>query len=522
MENRYLTIDSLIGYCKENHISHFSKKETGKSIVVSTFGELGNSINDKFQIEDPGLMPVTLKACHCGINRNNSKISEAVMAKALPSFKNKPILAEIIDGDFGSHAMEYVEDSKGDWFIRYIERAVGIVPESCNARLEYDKEKDRMYTIVDGYIYNYYGNETSDIIKRKNGTKVSVELEVNEFDWDDEDGSLEILDFTFSGVTLLGENVAEGMEGSRLDLSKLPENNTMDYSQQLIEMQSKLDTIIDCFNKDTLGKGDKMLDNETNIVMEETVEEVTETVEKSTIDVSESTTEEIVEEVVEETESTEVAPAEVEVATEEFSEDEVAEETEVETTEDAEGEAEEVVEETVEAEDEVVEETEEVVEETVEVVETVEDEIVEDEVVVEENAEFEALKSEFEEYKANHSYTNEEVEELQNFKADVEFKEIHSKRESVMNDEKYSSISEFDYDEDGNVVFKNEAYGELHKNMDNYSVEELEKELKTIFADHVMNGGNFSQSTEEEVKVTKTLFASTSKNISSKRYGNLF
>ena len=174
MIDRILTIDSLIEYCEKNKLSHFNANESGKPIVVNTFGRI--SFSDS---QDPSLMKVTLKACHCGINRNNYKISEESMEATFPTFANKPILAEIVtddngEKDFGSHAMSFETDEEGNEFIHYIEQPVGIIPETNNILLEYDKVQDKPYTIVDGYIFNYYGNETADIISRKNVTKVSV------------------------------------------------------------------------------------------------------------------------------------------------------------------------------------------------------------------------------------------------------------------------------------------------------------------------------------------------------------
>lgn len=460
MENRIITFDSLIEYCKTNNIQKFSSKETGKPIIVSTFGNMDIAKPNKFSEADSSLMPITMKACHTGINRNNSKISETTMAKALPSFMNKPILAEIKDGDFGSHAMEYVEDNDGNFFVRYIERAVGIVPESCNAHLEYDKTKDKMYTIVDGYIFNYYGNETAEILKKKNGTKVSVEIEVNEFEWSQDDNCLEILDFTFSGVTLLGEDIAEGMEGSRLDLSKLP-TAELNYSKQLIEMQEKLDVLINCINNTNSERKEETFVADTNNEVTETVEEVIE-----------ETTDEVVEETSEETPETD----------------------EVETTE-------ETVTETMELEGEAGE-TEEIVEEVVEeAVEETENETA--------DSEYELLKVEYEEYKNTHSHTNEEFEDLKKYRDDAEFEKTHTERENILADDKYSVLSE------------NEAFAELKKNMDNYSLADLEKEAKVIFADHVASIGTFSAKPESKMSSVK-LFTNVNKNKKTGRYGDLF
>ena len=42
--------------------------------------------------------------------------------------------------------------------------------------------------------------------------------------------------------------------------------------------------------------------------------------------------------------------------------------------------------------------------------------------------------------------------------------------------------------------------------MDNYSVEELEKEAKVILADHITNGGTFSMKTNDESKTVSKKF----------------
>lgn len=106
---------------------------------------------------------------------------------------------------------------------------------------------------------------------------------------------------------------------------------------------------------------------------------------------------------------------------------------------------------------------------------------------------------------------------LVQFKADTENAELHAQREAILGNEKYSVLAE----KDENDVYKNEAYAKLVSEMDNYSLTDLEKELKSVFADYITNGGQFAYAGEEKSTVTKKLFAnSTSKKTG--RYGNLF
>lgn len=153
------------------------------------------------------------------------------MEQALPSLKDRPILGDIVkldDGtyDFFSHDFEVDEDT-GE--ITYIEKPIGVTQDTENAYLEYDEERDVYFVIVCGVIWEEYGNQAADIIRRKNGTKVSVELSISDLSFNSKEKYLEINDFYFSGITCLGTNpetnvkIEEGMEGSRLDLTTFNE-----------------------------------------------------------------------------------------------------------------------------------------------------------------------------------------------------------------------------------------------------------------------------------------------------------
>lgn len=119
-------------------------------------------------------------------------------------------------------------------------------------------------------------------------------------------------------------------------------------------------------------------------------------------------------------------------------------------------------------------------------------------------------KAELESMRSNYSL-------LAQFKEDTEKAQLHAQREEVLSNEKYSVLAE----KDENNEYKNEAYAKLVSEMDNYSLADLEKELKSVFADYITNGGQFAYNGEPEKPVSKKLFAiSTGEKPS--RYGNLF
>lgn len=145
------------------------------------------------------------------------------------------------------------------------------------------------------------------------------------------------------------------------------------------------------------------------------------------------------------------------------------------------------------------------------------EEVQEDETVVEasveetvEMSELDSLKSEYEEYKNSHSHTNEEFDELQKYHDDAEFEKIHAERETMLSDEKYSVLAE------------NEAFAELKKNMDNYSLADLEKEAKVIFADYVSSVGTFSMNDSNNKSTSKIRFSMKKDTGKAKAYSTLF
>lgn len=258
MPRKYLNLDDLLLFCKKNNFNHFSANETGAPIIVQTPGrfELNGEAND-------GLTPVRLVACHTNINRNNSSISKEAMESALPSFSNRPILGyihQLEDGtwDFYSHNMEVVEDEneKDGARIDYLETPVGIIPESCNAHLEYDEENNVYRTCVNGFIFEEY-SKAGDILRAKGISNVSVEIAINDMSYNSDDGYLSINDFYFMGVTILGRdedgNIVEpGMAGSNITLGSFSaENNSMlnnDIHNTLIDTLKKLNETLEKFN----------------------------------------------------------------------------------------------------------------------------------------------------------------------------------------------------------------------------------------------------------------------------------
>ena len=258
--HKILTLDNLYQFFVEQNKSvNFSSKENGNPIVVSMPANFEISENDM-----PGMLKLKLKVCHIDTNRNGSHISKENMEKAMPTLKYRPILAyihQLDDGtyDFYAHNMEIVEDENGEEKINYIEKQVGCFTTD-DPYLEYDKDNDKTYVNAYAVIPEEY-TEAANIIRRKNGTKVSCELVIDELSYNAKEKYLDLTSFYFGGCTLLGcdENgneIGEGMLGSRADIADFCHKKPVfDYQEKLVEMLDKLNNTLSNFNKNNAEEG---------------------------------------------------------------------------------------------------------------------------------------------------------------------------------------------------------------------------------------------------------------------------
>ena len=109
---------------------------------------------------------------------------------------------------------------------------------------------------------------------------------------------------------------------------------------------------------------------------------------------------------------------------------------------------------------------------------------------------------------------------LKEFKENAEKNELHSQKEELINSEKYSILAE----KNENGEYANTAFAELVKNMDNYSLTDLETQIKVIHSDYISEHSNFSANKPVENKtVSMKMFANpNTKKTKSSRYGDLF
>lgn len=422
-------------------------------------------INDEF----------TLCKCYVqgvGKNRNFSYMSKENIQRCLPTLSYAPVVGHLIDkldedgnptGEkyMGGHDY-YIDD---DWNLKSACVPYGVVKADSfdfETVKEYEDEIETEYLTAEVVLWTGRYPELMEAIYSDDFYfNESMEISVSEYRPYEEDSKYtELTDFTYSALCLLG----------KADDKTSPEHTEPCFVEsKVIPVQYSLER--EEFSK-VMGELKNELafyfnkDNtdgkEDEVVENENEkEEVIETVEE----INEESTEEVVENTTDET-----PDAEVNEDTNTESENEEAQEDET------------VVEASVE----------ETVEETVEM------------------SELDSLKAEYEEYKNSHSHTNEEFDELQKYHDDAEFEKIHAERDAMLSDEKYSVLAE------------NKAFAELKKNMDNYSLADLEKEAKVIFADYVSSVGTFSMNDSNKKSTSKIRFSMEKDTGKIKAYSTLF
>ena len=319
---------------KYKRSTHFSAEKTGHQIFVQVPAEF--KVEKDVDYKDNSLLFCKVKLMHSGENRNHSSVTDDALKKASKTLAYKPILANFMEyedketgemlKDFTSHDMELNDDGS----TTYIEKQVGCFTSD---KPFFEVEDETGHNFLYGYCaipVDY--TEAASIIERKNGTKISVELAVNEMSYNSKERVLELTDVVIMGATLLGKDpetkkdVGEGMLNARLDIADFSEKNNSlfsDYDSTLIDLQERLEKLESaCFNNKNNDKGKE---EKIEVDKEKFEDEVTETVE---VTETEETTEEEV------TVSENASEETVDETSEEVTENESSDEEKNDTTEE--------------------------------------------------------------------------------------------------------------------------------------------------------------------------------------------
>lgn len=566
---KILTVDDLIKFCQEQKFAKFSSKETGYQLAVKvpTTFEVDDNVDENHR----GMMKLKFRIFHTGLNRNNSFVSKESATKAMNTIADRPVLAAIhqLDSgewDFEGHEMEIVTDENGNEELRYIESQVG---SFSSEPAFWESENGKDYVCAYAYISREY-TKACEIIERKQGTKNSCELFIDELAYNAKEKYLELIDFYVNASTLLGSRsdgtqIQEGMEGSRADIADFSvENNSIKFNkdEKLIELLETLNNTLSNFNKDqNLGQENiKEGGNETNM-FEKLLEKYGKTVEDITFDYAELSDEELEAKFAEMFEEAETGTdgSGDEPSTDGEGDGTADPETDTNTDDGGEGsddgdndensgdgEDNEQFEKLVRTFEISHEDVRYALYSLLDSFEEMDNEWywisnVYDSYFVYEN--WEGTKIYRQDYSKdgdNVAFENERVElfkelltasekaeldamrsnyaALKEFKENVEKNELTAQKNELINSEKYAVITE--KNEEGK--YTNEAFAKLVSEMDNYSLVELETQIKVIHSDFMAENSNFSAKPESKMGSVKVFANLNKKAKPKKRYGNLF
>lgn len=218
MYKKALTLDDLVKFCKSEKIQKFDAEQTGYSIRV----QIPATFSVDEQNSDSTLFGF-IQVMHTGRNRNASSLTEDAAKECMKTLAYKPLLANFceIDGvkDFTSH--DFTVDEDGNTV--YQERQIGCFTADEPYMEDDKKVKGRKNIFARVAIPREY-SDAAEIIERKNGTKVSAELEIFQFSYDAKEKLMLLESAELIGCTCLGIDpdtgtpVEEGMEGSHIQL----------------------------------------------------------------------------------------------------------------------------------------------------------------------------------------------------------------------------------------------------------------------------------------------------------------
>lgn len=207
MKKRLLTIEDLIDFCKkQKNFTKFSSKEYGYELCVEM-----PAVFETAESSDDTMFMGNVLVMHTSRNLNNSFVTESAAKKAIKNIAYVPVLAAFceIDGvrDFTDHDFEILDDGT----IIYNEKQIGCVTADPAYFMDDEKIPDRKNVYAKVAIPRNY-TDAAEIIERKGGTDVSVELSVNDLSWDANEGVLMLNDITILGLTCLGKDPETGRD----------------------------------------------------------------------------------------------------------------------------------------------------------------------------------------------------------------------------------------------------------------------------------------------------------------------
>jgi len=194
------------------------------SFTIDNAELVNENVDSKFSL-------LSLDFFASGRNLHDTFVSEETLMRTAETIKNCPIvwMYDPILNDAYTHSPEEVP--------------CGFIPES--AEIKYRKLEDsRTIVSVTSYVWKKFSGKILDFFRRDNSEKpVSVEMSVYETQ-EKSDGLLELLDYRFEAVTILGSFVKPAIPLARATVLQFAKEYKNDYSLEFSDKYENIDFTI--------------------------------------------------------------------------------------------------------------------------------------------------------------------------------------------------------------------------------------------------------------------------------------
>ena len=195
------------------------------------------SIDKAEIVEDPNdshFATARIQAFNTGVSMHQTDCDVETLQKQAYTLYEKPIIFEYSSNmnDFGTHNEKTTVPA-------------GFVVPNTAEFVQTNDGTGRTALVVLAKIWKKYSGKFLQVFQDENQTKksVSVEMEVRGFE-EKPNGILQLLDFTFAAVCVLGEFVTPASPGANIELLSFAKEYAEDYKKEFSDKYSELDLSI--------------------------------------------------------------------------------------------------------------------------------------------------------------------------------------------------------------------------------------------------------------------------------------
>lgn len=247
-----------------------------------------------YENEDSRLLKVKIWLMHLGENLNGSYFDKEIVTEAIPTLANTPILAYIEQNsddvtDFSDHRMVLTKKD-GNFEVKYIGQAIGLIPETNNAKFEVrlcDDGIEREFLTCEGFVWQKW-DDPVDIFNRDFIKSQSMELHDDYLgEWKDK--LFHFTKFSFFGACALGGEVLPAMTGSTIEVQ-------FSHKDMFRDIQEKMESFKQSFSLESEGGNEMAKENnkeETIKIPEEQIEQTEQNIVTEAVEIDKPTEEKL-------------------------------------------------------------------------------------------------------------------------------------------------------------------------------------------------------------------------------------